>query len=273
MTDLKNQCAFGPRDPRLPAHEKCKNYIIQAMKPYCDAVTTQNFPYSDPSRHVNLKLTNIFGVINPNGKPRIMISAHWDTRPTADNDFELANRNKPIPGADDGASGVAVLIQLAKALHNEHPKCGIVLAFWDGEDWGPGEDRMYLGSRYFADNPGPLRPDQSILLDMVGQKDVVLEREGWSDSQYPKLVDAVWSSAASAGEGAIFQQSVGEAINDDQIPLARGLHVPSIDIIDFNYAYWHTLQDTPDKCSRKSLEAVGKTLEQYVRDTDSQSAK
>jgi glutaminyl-peptide cyclotransferase len=263
-SDLTAQCAFGPRDPRLPAHAKCEQYILDQLKPSCDQVTTQNFVFKDDARHVTLHLANVFGVINPSGSPRILISGHWDSRPTADNDFDLADRDKPIPGADDGASGVAVLMELARVLHVERPKCCIILGFWDGEDWGPGEDKMYLGSVYFADHPGPLKPDQSILLDMIGQKGLVVDEEAWSQQHFPDTVAAVWHAADEAGQGAVFPTSVGEAIDDDQIPLAK-LDVPSIDLIDFDFAYWHTLQDTPDKCDPNSLESVGVTLEQYIR--------
>ena len=269
--DLLAQCKFGPRDPRLAGHAQCLSYILTRLKPVCDRVATQNFSYRDRARNVDLKLSNVFGVIHPGGKPRILISAHWDTRPTADNDFDIANRGKPILGADDGASGVAVLLELARVLRKERPRCEVVLGFWDGEDWGPGEDKMYLGSIYFEKHPDPLRPDQSILLDMIGQKGLVVEREGWSQANAPALVDAVWSAAASAGASGVFQNSTGQQIIDDQIPLAK-LGAPSIDLIDFNYAYWHTLQDTPDKCDPKSLDAVGKTLEQYLRDVSATPA-
>ena len=269
--DLNTQCSFGPRDPRLPAHAKCLAYIEKQLKPNCDQLTTQNWTYADPARSVTLNLTNVFGVINPSGKPKIMISAHWDSRPTADNDMDAANKLKPIPGADDGASGVAVLLELARALHQQKPNACVELAFWDGEDWGPGENKMYLGSIYFAAHPGALRPDQSILLDMIGQKKLVVNREQWSDQHFPALDNAVWSAASAAGESAIFQNSVGQEIIDDQIPLAK-LNVPSIDLIDFNYAYWHTLQDTPDKCDPNALGAVGKTMEQYVRTVPASAA-
>ncbi len=269
--DLNTQCSYGPRDPRLPAHAKCLAYIEKQLKPNCDQLTTQNWTYTDSARNVTLNLTNVFGVINPTGKPKIMISAHWDSRPTADNDMDAANKTKPIPGADDGASGVAVLLGLARALHQQKPNACVELAFWDGEDWGPGEDKMYLGSIYFAAHPGALRPDQSILLDMIGQKKLVVDREQWSDQHFPALDNAVWAAANTAGESSIFPNTVGQEIIDDQIPLAK-LNVPSIDIIDFNYAYWHTLQDTPDKCDPNALGAVGKTMEQYVRTVPASAA-
>jgi glutaminyl-peptide cyclotransferase len=264
---LASQCAFGIRDPVTPGHGKCLDYIRSQLDPYSDAVADQNFTFRDDSRHVTLHLTNIIGVINPSGKPRIMISAHWDTRPTADMDFNPANRDKPILGADDGASGVAVLIELARVLHAERPSCCVELVCWDGEDWGPGEDKMYLGARWFAAHPDPARPDESILLDMIGQKNLLVPKEAWSAQNYPKLTDDVWQAAAEAGEGAVFPATVGPDIDDDQIPLAK-MGIPSIDLIDFNYADWHQLTDTVDKCSPDSLDAVGKTLEQYVRDVD-----
>lgn len=263
--DLEAQVAFGPRVPGAKAHEECKNYIISQLKPYVDEVSTQDFEFSDPHRRVVLPMTNIFGVIHGGGPHKVMLCAHWDTRPTADNDFDPANRNKPIPGADDGASGVATLLELARGLHEQRPTDEVILAFWDGEDWGPGDDMMYIGARHFANTSSgsALRPDECVLIDMIGQKGLVIPEEKTSNARYPELCEKVWRTAARLGYAAQFPERVDYDITDDHIPLIEA-GIPSIDLIDFNYASWHTLDDTPDKCSPDSLGIVGRVLGAFV---------
>jgi glutaminyl-peptide cyclotransferase len=261
---LTAQCAFGPRVPGSDAHEKCQQYIVAQLKPYCQVVT-QNFPYTDTDRQVNLHLSNIFGVINPGGADKIMLCAHWDSRPTADQDFNIANRNKPIPGADDGASGVAVLLELAKVFHQTKPKAEVILAFWDAEDWGPDDSHMYLGADYFSAHPGQLRPAKAILIDMIGNKGVTVPREVYSDENESNLMNEFYADADSLGYSQEFPDRPGEEITDDHWPMIAA-KIPTIDLIDFNYAYWHTLQDTPDKCSPDSLQVIGRSLELFVYD-------
>jgi hypothetical protein len=262
---LSEQCNFGPRVPNTSAHEKCAQYIIDNLKPYVDQTVTQNFPYDDTSRKVKLHLTNIMGIINPSGADKILLCAHWDTRPTADNDFTIANRNKPIPGADDGASGVAVLLELAKVFHATRPKAEIILAFWDGEDWGPDDAHMYLGADYFSRHPGVLKPNKAILIDMIGNAGVTVPREVYSDMKEHPLMDEFYGDAARLGYSKQFPNTAGLEITDDHWPMIES-GIPTIDLIDFNYAYWHTLQDTPDKCSPDSLNVIGRALELFVYD-------
>jgi hypothetical protein len=262
---LTQQCDFGPRVPNSATHQKCEQYILDNLKPYVDQTITQNFPYKDTNRNVDLHLSNILGIINPNGADKILLCAHWDTRPTADNDFTLANRDKPIPGADDGASGVAVLLELAKVFHKTRPKAEVILAFWDGEDWGPDDGHMYLGAIYFSKYPGNLKPNKAILIDMIGNKGVTVPREAYSENKEPALVDEFYNDADSLGYTQQFPSAAGQEIYDDHWPMiAAG--IPTIDLIDFNYAYWHTLQDTPDKCSPGSLIIIGRSLELFVYD-------
>ncbi len=262
---LEAQCDFGPRVPNTQAHEKCEEYIVAKLKPYVDQVVIQNFPYHDDSRNVSLHLTNILGIINPGGKDKVLLCAHWDSRPTADNDFTIENRDKPIPGADDGASGVAVLLELAKVFHQTHPKAEVIMAFWDAEDWGPDDSHMYLGADYFSKHPGNLKPNKAILIDMIGNKGVTVPREQYSQQMEPALQDEFYQDAASLGYSAQFPNVAGQEITDDHWPMIKA-GIPTIDLIDFNYAYWHTLQDTPDKCSPDSLEVIGRALELFVYD-------
>jgi glutaminyl-peptide cyclotransferase len=262
---LKEQCAFGPRVPNTVGHERGKEYIVNTLKPYVDQVVSQNFTYHDSSRDVTLNLTNILGIINPGGSDKILLCAHWDTRPTADEDFDVANRSKPIPGADDGASGVAVLLELAKVFHKTKPKAEVILAFWDAEDWGPDDPHMYIGAHYFSEHPGDLKPTKAVLIDMIGNKGVTVPREQYSEQKEPALMDEFYADAQSLGYSQQFPNTAGQEITDDHWPMIEA-GIPTIDLIDFNYAYWHTLQDTPDKCSPDSLNIIGRTLELFVYD-------
>ncbi len=263
---LQAQCDLGVRPPGSAAHEKCKAYILQQLTPYVDKVSTQPFLYHDSDRHVTLHLTNIIGVINPAAKKKICLFTHWDTRPTADQDLD--HKDKPIMGADDGASGTAVLLELARVLHAKRPDVGVVLLFVDGEDWGPGENRMYLGSIYFAQNPGPYKPDYAILLDMIGQKNLLVKREEYSQQVHPELNDKVWSAAQALGDTQVFPSDPNDLqseILDDHQPF-NSAGIPAIDLIDFNYPYWHTLQDTPDKCDPQSLKVIGDVMAKVIYD-------
>ena len=266
FADLTAQCAFGVRPPGSAAHEKCKAFILSQLTPFVDKVTTQTFNYHDSDRKVTLHLTNIIGVINPTAKKKICLFTHWDTRPTADQDLD--HKDRPILGADDGASGTAVLLELAQVFHAKRPDVGVVLLFVDGEDWGPGENRMYLGSIFFAQNPGIYKPDYAILLDMIGQKNLVVKREAGSQMGHPELNDKIWNAAQSLGyttqfpaDPSILQGPIG----DDHVPF-NSAGIPAIDLIDFDYPYWHTLQDTPDKCDPQSLKVVGDVLAKVVYD-------
>ncbi|MCW3061282.1 MAG: glutamine cyclotransferase, partial [Capsulimonas sp.] len=212
---LKAQCDFGPRPPHSAAHEKCKDYIIQQLTPYVDKVDTQIFPYRDSTRGVRLSLTNIIGVINPDAKRKIMLFTHWDTRPTADQEIDNANREKPIVGADDGASGTAVLLELARQFHDKKPDIGVVLLFVDGEDWGPGDEKMYLGAKYFAAHPGDNKPEYALLLDMIGDDHLEVHREKTSQRLHPEINDKVWNAAVALGYSAQFPDDAKYEITDD----------------------------------------------------------
>jgi len=263
FADLTAQCALGVRPPGSPGHTQCLELIRQRLAPNVDKVVLQPFTYTDPDRHVTLHLTNIIGIINPNAAKKVMLFTHWDTRPTAD--MDLDHKDKPIVGADDGASGTAAQLELARVFHAKRPAVGVILLFVDGEDWGPGEEKMYLGARYFAAHPGIYKPDYAILLDMIGKKDLTIYREGRSQDWQPELNAKVWKAAADLGYSANFPDSVKYTIGDDHVPFHEA-GIPAIDLIDFDYAYWHTLGDTADKCSPQSLKAVGDVMAKVVGD-------
>ena len=261
FADLAKQVSFGPRVPGTQAHLQCRDWLMTELEKVADRVELQTF-----TRVVNgksLRLYNIFAIFNESASKRVMLCAHWDTRPTADEELDPANRKKPILGANDGASGVAVLLELARQFKLKRPEVGVIIALWDGEDYGPTVDNMLLGSRYFAKNMGKLRPTYGILLDMVGDKDLQIYKEVNSVYAAPQLVEKVWRTAGELGYRKYFPDAQKYAIIDDHIPLIEA-GVPCIDLIDFDYPYWHTLQDTVDKCSPQSLQIVGEVVAAVV---------
>jgi Zn-dependent M28 family amino/carboxypeptidase len=208
-----------------------------------------------------LPLRNILARIRPQAAGRVLYVTHWDTRPISDEAKDPAQRKLPVPGADDGASGVALLIALGDALKKTPPTVGVDLLFVDGEDYGqfsPKQVDVLLGSTYFAQHlPSPdYRPLFGVLWDMIGQKDLHIPQEAYSVQRAPEVVQLVWRTAADLGYSRIFVPSVGQAVTDDHIPLLdAGLRV--IDVIDLDYPYHHTPEDTFDKLSAKSLQVVG----------------
>jgi len=253
--DLARQCEFGPRVPGTKPHQQCAAWLTDQLRACADSVVRQVFT-AEPGK--SLRLTNIIATFNPKGRGHVLLCAHWDTRPVADRDPDPRNRGKPVPGANDGASGVAVLLEIARVLKAHPPRQRVTMVLFDGEDYGPTMTDMLLGSRHFADHyQGPL-PDWAVLLDMVGDKDLRLPVEANSARHAPQTVERLWAAAARVGANA-FVRDRGPAVVDDHIPLAeRG--IPCIDVIDFDYPYWHTVADTPDKCSPESLGQVGSAL-------------
>jgi Zn-dependent M28 family amino/carboxypeptidase len=221
-----------------------------------------------------LPLTNIIARFNPKAKEWILLAAHWDSRPTADCEALADKRKLPIPGANDGASGTAVLLELARVFAADRPKVGVVMVFFDGEDYGPGADAMFLGAKHYAAEAAkgltwPKREHISygILLDMVGDKDLRIPQEQKSLDAAPEVMNKIWSTAASLGYDKTFPAVPGDAIGDDHIPLI-GAGIKCVDIIDFEYGPWHTLDDTPDKCAAQSLKKVGDVVAAVVYKED-----
>ena len=253
---LLRQCEFGPRNPGSNGHENTKKYLISELKKYSKEVVAQEFEYTDKQKL--LKLTNIIARFGKKKGEKILLAAHWDTRPFAEYDVNPEKRNTPIIGANDGASGVAVLLEIARILKSKPPENEIFIVLFDGEDYGKSTSEMFLGSRYFASNMGKWKPDYGILLDMIGDKELDLPIEQFSLRAAPELTQRVWQTAKDLGLDA-FHPQLGPAIMDDHVLLIEA-GVPCIDIIDFDYPYWHTTEDTPDKCSAESLETIGKLI-------------
>jgi len=246
------QMEFGPRIPGTEGNRKAGDYIAEQLKQTGWAVEFQEFGY------MNTPIRNIIGRANPEKGPIIILGAHYDTRRWADQD--PAQSTEPVPGANDGASGVAVLLELARVLDLSKVHHEIWLVFFDAEDNGYIERWNWLvGSTYMAETLR-VQPEAMILLDMIGDSDQQIYYEVNSDHA---LSERIWTVASQLGYGDHFIPQARWQIIDDHIPFAkRG--IPAIDIIDFDYPYWHTINDTTDKVSPDSLERVGRTLQMFL---------
>ena len=274
---LVAQCDFGPRNPGSDGYYACLDYLITELDQSANEIILQDFSYQERRYNKQYNLENIIARFNPDSEFQTVISAHWDTRPWADQEDLRQDRNQPIIGANDGASGVAILLELAKIMGENPPPIGVNLVFFDGEDLGvPGENETYCqGSRFFATNLPIPRPDEAINLDMVGDKQLVLPIERYSLEYHPKLVRHLWDRAKDMGLDA-FIGRVDYAIYDDHIRLNEIAGIPSIDIIDFKYPnsytnFWHTLNDIPENCSEESLGQVGALMVDYIYNREEQN--
>ncbi len=265
---LLKQVAFGPRNPNSKGHTECLDYLANTLGQFADEVQLQ--PFAAQGYGETLSLTNIIAKFNTMATTRVLLCAHWDTRPRAEQDTNKARRNEPILGANDGASGVAVLIELASLFKKQPPPIGVDIILFDGEDYGEEGDlpRYFFGSRYFATNkPADYNPRFGILLDMVGDKFLDIPRERHSQRLAPEVMNLVFSKAKELGITQFIDEP-GDEVNDDHLQL-NGVGIPTIDLIDFNYPdpthrFWHTHQDTPENCSAQSLEAVGTVVTHVV---------
>jgi len=256
----KAQVDFGPRVPGTPAAQKAGDWIIRQMRARADTVIVQSFTYTT-SDGKKLPLRNILARFRPNLPDRVLYITHWDSRPISESATTEAEKKMPVPGANDGASGVGMFVALGDVLKRTKPVVGVDLLFTDGEDYGqfgPPEVDVLIGSKYFAAHlPSPgYNPLYGVLWDMIGDKDLRIPYEMNSFQQAPEVVSRVWQTAADLGYGDIFVQESGGLITDDHIPfLNAGIHV--IDVIDLTYPPHHTPHDTMDKISARSLATVG----------------
>jgi len=271
------QVSFGSRVPGTPAHAACEKWIIHKLREFADTVYVQKFKartYDGVLRSGE----NIIGSFFPKRQKRILLMAHWDSRPFADHDPNKANWNKPIMAANDGASGVGVLLELAREFHLHHPKVGIDIVFFDLEDWGPPaylhlqgkENSWALGAQYWAKHPQVpgYSANFGILLDMVGAKNATFLKEYYSLQYARYYVNLIWKTAQGLGYGNYFPNRNGYPIDDDHLYVNKILGIPSVDIIQLDpnspngtfWKYWHTLGDTLDKINKDTLKAVGQVL-------------
>ncbi len=264
---LRAQVAFGPRVPGTPGHARQLEWMRAYLRERADTVIDQPFAYTTTGGET-LRLTNLFARFRPELQERVLLVAHWDTRPKADQAATAADRERPVPGANDGASGVAVLMELAQIFRQQPPPIGVDILLVDGEDYGPSGDDMYLGAKHFAANlPAGYRPFYGVVVDMVGDRNPLFPVEGNSAQMAPEVVQRVWGVARELGYGDVFPDTPGGSVEDDHIPLNRA-GVRTVDIIDFDYGpgnrYWHTPQDVPENTSGESLRIVGEVLAELV---------
>ena len=271
---VREQTAFGPRVPGTAAHDSTRAWLVERLGVYADRVVEQQIQIPDPrDTSRTFAGTNVIASWRPEARRRVLLAAHWDSRPVADNDPDPARRIEPVLGANDGASGVAVLMEIARLL-NQHPlegALGVDVVLFDLEDLGTVDpavapDRRVpfaMGSEMFVrDNVG-YRPEWGVLLDMVGDRDLRIPKEGYSVQYAPRVVERVWAAARRAGAPA-FLDEVGPAIQDDHVPFLRE-GIPVIDVIQTPFPdTWHTTSDTPDRVSAESLGQVGRTLVQLL---------
>ena len=262
-----DQCSIGPRYPGSKGHSECKNFIINNLLQYSDDVVVDSHVIEDPLTRDSVNIHNIFYRFNPNRDNRILLIAHWDTRRYADMDPDSLNHKKPVIGANDGASGVAVLLTILDQLNkNNLDNIGVDFLFADAEDMGVygKPDTWAIGSRLFSENYPTILPHFGICVDMVADKELEIEIEKHSYQMAPSLVNYIWNIAKDNNYDNIFKSQLGAAIIDDHVSFSMATGIPSIDIIDLDYIYWHTIKDIPENISKSSLDVVGTVLTEFI---------
>ncbi len=266
LEDVKTQVGFGPRIPNTEGHRQTGDWILERLRATADSVEEQAFIHVSREGD-SLALRNLIGRFRPDARERILYVAHWDTRPRADQSTNLAEQRLPVPGANDGASGVAVLLGVADALARVPPALGVDLVFVDGEDYGDfaRDEDVLIGSRYYAAHVDTTaRPLFAVVWDMVGDRDLEIGQEANSVNFAPEVVRRVWTRARELGYGRVFRNINAGAVRDDHIPLQE-VGIRAIDVIDFDYPHWHRITDTVEQVSARSLEIVGNVALALVR--------
>lgn len=267
MELVRKQVAFGPRVPGTEGHARQLQWMVARLDSLAPEVEADTFTHVTTTGDT-LTLTNVLARFLPEHPRRILLLAHWDTRPRSDQAADSSLHDVPVPGANDGGSGTAVLLHLATLLAEHDPPMGIDLLLVDGEDYGPGLEDMLLGARHYASSLGDeRRPVYGVLLDMVGDADPLFEIEGYSARYAPVVVRKIRSAAERLGYASVFPNRVGLDVVDDHVPLIEA-GLPTANIIDFSYgpgnAYWHTPDDVPENMSAGTLEIVGEVVTELI---------
>ena len=282
---VKKQCDFGPRVPGSDAHQQCAEWFVETLNGYADTVYIQDFK----ARVYDGKVfdgKNIIAAFNPDAKKRIIIAAHWDSRPFADNDPNDENWKTPIDGANDGASGCGVMMEMARVMKDNRldNTLGVDLIFFDLEDYGApkwADESLHndlswgLGSQYWSKKQhiDGYKAYYGILLDMVGASNPRFPKEYYSQSNAAWVLNKVWRTARSMGYDEAFTNELGDPINDDHIYMIHYAGIPTIDIIDLNgdedrtscfFPYWHTVKDNIEQIDVKTLQMVGNVMMKVV---------
>jgi hypothetical protein len=268
MELVRKQVDFGPRVPGTDGHAAQLAWMLARLDSLAPVVVADTFTHVTASAADTLTLVNVLARFAPDATRRILLLAHWDTRPTSDQATDPTLAAVPVPGANDGASGTAVLLALASLLSDAPPPLGVDLLFVDGEDYGPGVEDMLLGARRYADTVSEDdRPLYGVLLDMVGDADPLFPVEGISSQFASPVVRKVWRAAERLGYSAYFPSGVGQDLTDDHVPLIQA-GIPTADVIDFSYgpgnAFWHTPDDVPANVSGETLGMVGEVVTELI---------
>lgn len=271
---IQAQVDFGPRVPNTAAHKACGDYLAAKLAQFGAQVYSQQAELIAYDGTL-LKARNLIGAYRPEAKKRIALFSHWDSRPWADADPDEKKWHTPILGANDGASGVGVLLEIARQLQQQQPELGIDIILVDAEDYGPHqtykgdhkEEYWALGTQYWAKNPHVQGYNArfGILLDMVGAKDATFFYEGYSEEFARNINRKIWNAANNLGYGRYFVKERGSTVTDDHVFVYRHARIPIVDIIQYSeetgfYEHWHTVKDDMDGIDRNTLKAVGQTV-------------
>ncbi len=267
MALVRDQVAFGPRVPGWPGHADQLAWMLDRLGTLGAAPVVDTFTQVT-SGGDTLALYNVTIRFRPEATRRILVLAHWDTRPTSDEADDSVGRATPVPGANDGASGTAILLELASMMDRVPPPIGVDLLFTDGEDYGPGADDMFFGARRYAARLSEVdRPVYGLLLDMVGDADASFPVEEISAQAASVVVRKVWRAAERLGYREYFPSTVGLRVYDDHVPLIDA-GLPTANLVDFDYGpynqYWHTPEDTPTNVSAATLHMVGEVVAELI---------
>ena len=272
---IKKQVDYGPRVPNTYGHVKTRAFLESKLKEYAGKNSVFSQEFTEQGYGDTLNMANIIAAFNTSSQDRIMLSAHWDTRPRADED--TSRTSEYIAGADDGGSGVGVLLELARIFSENPPPIGVDIVFFDGEDYGTQGDlkKYFLGSRYWSNNP-PVpgyNPRFGILLDMVGAERAVFPKERYSMSYAPNLVNELWAIAGEKGYSDVFLNEDGAGVLDDHYIIYENAGIPTIDIINHTVGadgnikfapHWHTHRDDLPIIDKNTLQAVGDVLLELI---------
>lgn len=276
---IDKQVGFGPRVPNTKEHVACGDYLVNELKRFGAEVTEQKMVVT-AYNGTKLNSRNIIGSYGLDKQTRVLLFAHWDTRPFSDHDPNPDNYHKPILGANDAASGVGVLLEVARNIHAKSPEIGVDIIFFDSEDYGPPAfepekpgEWWCLGSQYWSKNPHipNYKAKYGILLDMVGAPDATFYKESMSMHYAPDIVEKVWGTAGNLNYGAYFIGKKRGGVTDDHLYVNQYRNIPSIDIIhldsenEYSFAhYWHTQNDDMSNISKETLKAVGQTVLEVI---------
>ncbi|MDD2298862.1 MAG: M28 family peptidase [Fermentimonas sp.] len=277
---IERQVALGPRVPGTQAHVQCGDYLVAKLKEFGAVVVEQQADVTHYNGQ-NIRLRNIIGSYNNDAKNRLLLFAHWDSRPFADEESDPEKQSQAILGADDGGSGVGVLLEIARQLQQNPLEIGVDIIFFDLEDWGQPSfssdwvqgDWWCIGSKYWSEQPHieDYKANYGILLDMVGSANATFLKEGYSLQYASNVVDKIWSTAVKLGYSSYFLPQRGGYITDDHLPVNQHHRAPSANIINLKQdtrtgfaPHWHTQRDDMRNIDRNTLKAVGQTVMEVI---------